>query len=175
MLILGIDPGLRVTGYACLDTGADEPRLVEAGVIRLGRDGARNAATIAERLVELDADLSAIFARLRPAAVAVEAVFAHPKHPATAITMGHARGVILLCVRRAGPALIELRPGAVKKFLTGNGQAGKAQMQDAVQARLRLVSRPEPADVADAIAIALCAACRGHLAGAGPFQVPLGA
>jgi crossover junction endodeoxyribonuclease RuvC len=174
MTILGIDPGLRVTGYACLDASHDEPAIVEAGVIRLGRDGARNAATIAERLLELDADLSAIIARLRPSAVAVEAVFAHPKHPATAITMGHARGVILLCVRRADLQLVELRPGAVKKFLTGNGQAGKPQMQDAVQARLRLAARPEPADVADAIAIALCAACRGCLTGAGPYQVPLG-
>jgi crossover junction endodeoxyribonuclease RuvC len=78
--------------------------------------------------------------------------------------MGHARGVILLAIRRANLPLLELKPNAVKKFLTGNGHASKEQMQDAVRARLRLAEPPDPPDVADAIAIAMCAASRMELA-----------
>jgi crossover junction endodeoxyribonuclease RuvC len=74
--------------------------------------------------------------------------------------MAHARGVILLNIRRRAHTLVELKPNEVKKFLTGYGHAAKDQMQDAVQTRLRLPARPEPPDVADAIAIALCAAFR---------------
>ncbi|MFN0132669.1 MAG: crossover junction endodeoxyribonuclease RuvC [Phycisphaerales bacterium] len=177
MRVLGIDPGLRITGYACVE-GAGR-RLVEAGVIRLGggaakrgeKGGARDASggagdraraseLLAARLMELDADVREVLERLKPEAAAVEALFAHYKHPATAIGMAHARGVILLNVRRAGIRLVEFRPNAVKKFLTGHGHAGKVQMQDAVRDRLGLSARPEPADVADAIAIALCGSWR---------------
>jgi crossover junction endodeoxyribonuclease RuvC len=136
-------------------------------VIRLARStsGAlareRSAASVSERLAELDGEVRGIIERLRPGAVAVEALFAHYKHPATAIVMGHARGVLLLAVRRAGLELIELRPAEVKKSLTGNGQADKAQVQRAVQARLGLAEVPKPPDMADAIAIAWCALARG--------------
>jgi crossover junction endodeoxyribonuclease RuvC len=77
--------------------------------------------------------------------------------------MGHARGVILLAARAAGRRLVELKPNEIKKFLTGHGHASKEQMQGAVQGRLRLAAPPEPPDVADAIAIAMCAASRGAL------------
>ncbi|MFN7019942.1 MAG: crossover junction endodeoxyribonuclease RuvC [Phycisphaerales bacterium] len=163
--ILGIDPGLRVTGYACLERplGArgDAARLggagggvrvVEAGVIRL-----KPTRSISHRLAELDADLAEIFDRTRPAVAAVEKLYAHYKHPTTAIVMGHARGVVLLSIRRAGVELVELGATQVKKSLTGNGHAGKGQMQEGVRVQLGLNARPEPADVADAMAIALCA------------------
>ncbi len=158
MRVVGIDPGLRITGYACVDGNGAEPSLLEGGVFRLA--SGRADRSIADRLAELDADLRALLDRLRPDAVAVEALFAHYKHPATAITMAHARGVILLCIRRAGLQLVELRPNEIKKFLTGHGHASKPQMQGAVQSRLRLAKRPDPPDIADAIAIALCAASR---------------
>src|SRR5205823_2429861 len=103
----------------------------------------------------LHQDVEELLDRLRPSMVAVESLFAHYKHPATAIAMGHARGVILLCVRRSGLRLVELRPNEIKRFLTGFGHASKPQMQAAVRARLRLEATPEPPDVADAIAIAL--------------------
>jgi crossover junction endodeoxyribonuclease RuvC len=160
---LGIDPGLQVTGYGCVDARASDPTLVEAGVFRLRTHQAGERVPIADRLLELHTDLTALLERLRPETVAVEAIFAHYKHPATAITMGHARGVILLAVRAAGVRLVELRPNEIKKFLTGNGHASKEQMQGAVQARLRLPAPPEPPDVADAIAISLCAATRAVL------------
>lgn len=162
MRFLGIDPGLRITGYGCVEPrdGGMDFGLVEAGVVRLQSIRAGKTVPVADRLLELHTDVAAIIERLRPDAVAVEQVFAHYKHPATAIAMGHARGVILLAVRGAGLRLVELKPNAIKKFLTGHGHASKEQMQAGVQARLRLPTRPEPPDVADAIAIALCAASR---------------
>jgi len=167
--VLGIDPGLRITGYACLEpagreggggttgrvartAGTGVARLVEAGVVRLS-----SQCSVADRLAELDADLRDLLERLQPGIVAVEKLYAHYKHPTTAIVMGHARGVVLLNIRRAGLTLVELGATEVKKSLTGNGHAGKVQMQDGVRVQLGLASRPEPADVADAAAIALCA------------------
>ncbi|MBX3375372.1 MAG: crossover junction endodeoxyribonuclease RuvC [Phycisphaeraceae bacterium] len=160
MRVLGIDPGLRITGYGCVESARLDPTLIEAGVFRL--TGAGKRETVSDRLLELETDIAALIERLRPETVAVEALFAHYKHPATAISMGHARGVILLSIRRAGLTLVELKPNEVKKFLTGNGHAGKEQMQEAVKDRLGLKAAPEPPDVADAIAIAMCAAARAQ-------------
>lgn len=161
MRILGIDPGLRLTGYGCVESrGGGEPALVEAGVLRLKVMSGGKRTPVSDRLLELHGDIRGLLTRLEPEMVAVESLFAHYRHPATAISMGHARGVILLCIREAGLRLVELRPNAVKRFLTGHGHAGKPQMQAAVRARLGLDFTPEPADVADALAIAMCAASR---------------
>lgn len=184
MRILGIDPGLRLTGYACVDGLGDSPALIEAGVLRLSRTtsngnggagappASRTASTpglkpravsarsVSDRLAELDTDFRELLARLRPAAVAIESLFAHYKHPATAIVMGHARGILLLAVRQADLRLIEYKPNEIKKSLTGHGHAAKDQMQRAVQTHFGLAEPPRPPDVADAIAIALCAARR---------------
>jgi crossover junction endodeoxyribonuclease RuvC len=185
MRILGLDPGLRLTGYGCIEIADEgepdgvwggECRLVEGGVFRLGgrgtRDGRRgttgegktpadrSAASVSARLVELERDLTDALERLKPDVVAVESLFAHYKHPATAIIMGHARGVILLAIRKAGIDLREFKPNEVKKSLTGHGHAEKGQMQRAIAARFGLAGVPKPPDVADAIAIALCAATR---------------
>ena len=165
MRILGVDPGLQRTGYAVLDCAASVecPEVIEAGVFRLTR-----GESIADRLVELDRDLAEAIERLRPDAAAVEKLFSHYKRPTTAVVMGHARGVILLAVARAGLPLHELEPATVKKSLTGSGRAGKEQVQRAVQGQLKLAAMPEPSDVADAIAIALCAARRRAFAPPSP-------
>jgi len=162
MRTLGIDPGSRLTGFGCVEGDRGEVRLIEAGVIRLcGANGNGSKHPLASRLAELEGDVADLLARLRPELVAVEALFAHYRHPATAITMGHARGVILLAIERAGMPLVELKPNAVKKALTGHGHAGKGQIQRAVQDLFRLPELPTPPDVADAVAIACCAAWRG--------------
>jgi len=168
MRILGIDPGLQITGYGCIEGAAHTATLLEAGVLRFAKNPDKTARSVADRLSELDRDLGALLDRLRPDAVGVEELFSHYKHPTTAIIMGHARGVILLNIKRAGMELIELRPTMVKKSLTGNGHASKGQMQRAVQARFGLARTPSPPDVADALAIALCASVRtlgGQIAG----------
>jgi crossover junction endodeoxyribonuclease RuvC len=151
--ILGIDPGLRITGYGLvgLDHGSLEPRLIEAGVIRL------NAKLSLElRLNQLHRDLAELIDEHTPTHLAVEKLYAHYKHPRTAIIMGHARGVILLCAQQRGVAIEHLPSTEVKKAVTGYGHASKQQMQRAVQAQCRLPEPPSPPDVADAIAIALC-------------------
>jgi crossover junction endodeoxyribonuclease RuvC len=189
MRVVGIDPGLRLTGYACLDdlgttASGDRARIVEAGVFRLGQRRDRRGAVVAEltesgiasvsaRLEELDRDIRDLLARVKPDAVAVESLFAHYKHPATAIIMGHGRGVILLAVRQAGLPLMEFKPNLVKKGMTGHGLAKKDQMQRAVQSLFGLAEPPSPPDVADAIAIAWCALRRRSVADAvisGPTQ-----
>lgn len=131
--------------------------LVDAGVLRLDA-----GCSISHRLGELDADFRELLARLKPDVVAVECLYAHYKHPATAIAMGHARGVLLLAIRQASLPLVELRPTEVKKSLTGYGQAQKPQMQDAIRVAFGLAEPPSPPDIADALAIALCAERRAE-------------
>lgn len=165
MVVLGIDPGLRITGYGCVRAGFSKHSLVEAGVIRLSRNDKEEggAASVSKRLVELERDFCALLDRLSPAAVAVEALFAHAAHPATAMIMGHARGVLLLQIAKRKLKLIELSPRLVKKTMTGSGRAEKQQMQRAVQEYFSLAELPKPPDIADALAIALCAAERTRL------------
>lgn len=154
MRVVGIDPGLQRTGYAVLHAVADHPSrtpaLHEAGVFRF-----KPARTVAERLVELEQDLTALLARAEASVVCVEKLYAHYNHPTTAIVMGHARGVILLVAQRMGLRLIELPSTEVKRAVTGNGHASKEQVQSTVQALLALPAPPSPTDVSDAIAIAL--------------------
>jgi crossover junction endodeoxyribonuclease RuvC len=157
--VLGIDPGLARTGYGCIEvdlsTPSEAPGLIEAGVLRLKRE-----TSVPARLVELERDLLDLIDRVRPVCVCVESLFAHYGHPRTAIVMGHARGVILLAAARAGLRVLELPPAEVKKSVTGNGRASKEQVQQAVAMLLGLASAPEPADVADAIGIAICGSRR---------------
>jgi len=155
--ILGIDPGLQVTGYGCVDADGRASRLalVEAGVLRL-----KAKATLAFRLAQLREDLEALLDELHPQVMVVEKLFSHYRHARTAIIMGHARGVVLLAGEMRGLQIEELAPTEIKRAVTGHGHASKHQMQRAVMTQCGLSALPEPHDVADAIAIALCAARR---------------
>jgi crossover junction endodeoxyribonuclease RuvC len=165
MRCLGIDPGLNTTGFGCVEQDGAGPdlRLVDGGVIRLtrvGRGEDARAESVAARLIELERDLAGLIGELRPDAIVVEEVFAHRAHPATSIVMGHARGVVLLTARKAGVRLIEYKPTAIKKAVTGNGHASKGQIQEAVRGILGLAAAPSQADMADAIAMAVCGVWR---------------
>ena len=151
MRILGIDPGLRITGYGVIDFTPRRSALIDGGVIRLDAK-----AAVADRLVELHTELESILDEHKPEMMAVEQLYAHYAHPRTAILMGHARGVIILAARRRGIRFEQYAANRIKIATTGNGHAGKAQMQRAIQAQWNLPAPPEPADVADALAIALC-------------------
>jgi crossover junction endodeoxyribonuclease RuvC len=153
--ILGIDPGTNITGYGMLAVSGREPTVIEAGTIRT-----TTKAELATRITQIYTDLCEILDEHKPDVVAVEQLYSHYAHPRTAITMGHARGVILLACEQRNIPVRHLAATQVKKSLTGNGQATKLQMQRAVQALCRLDEPPTPADVADAIAIALCASRR---------------
>lgn len=156
MRVLAIDPGLKRTGYACLEPAAGAPpRVLDAGCFVF--DPRR---TVADRLVELDADLRALLERLSPTHSAVERVFSHVERPGPAIVMGHARGVILLALSQCAIEIIELPPATVKKALTGSGRATKDQMGRAVASALELPAAPAPHDIADAMAIGLAAMAR---------------
>ena len=152
MRILGIDPGLQITGYGVVDCDDPQrPKLIDAGVIRL-----KAKEPIPQRLVELERELSDLVDECKPDICAVEQLYSHYKHPRTAILMGHARGVILLVAARHGIQIEQFAANRIKQSLTGYGHAGKQQMQRAIQAQWNLKKLPEPADVADAIAVALC-------------------
>lgn len=154
--VLGIDPGTRVAGYAVIDFNArGDASILDAGVCRLD-----DKADLAVRLRQLFDDVNAILDEHAPTHLALEAIFSHPEHARTAIQMAHGRGVVLLAAEMRGIPVAELPPAEVKRALTGNGRASKAQMQQAVRSQCGLATLPEPSDVADAIGIALTAARR---------------
>jgi len=153
MRILGIDPGLQICGYACLDILEETENLIEAGVFRTVSDSA-----LEEKLNQIADDIKLLLKRFEPEIVAVEELYSHYAHPKTAILMGHARGVIL---QKCAEVAVEVRsfsPTRIKKSITGNGRASKEQIQRTIQTILSLRDLPEPNDVADATAVALCCA-----------------
>jgi len=153
MRILGIDPGLNLCGYAVIESSGRSFKLREAGVLRTKAD-----TRLEVRLQQIASDITIILENFHPELMAVEQLYSHYQHPQTAVLMGHARGVIL---QKAASFKIPVESFAatrIKKSLTGNGRATKNQMQLSIQSLLNLKSMPEPADVADAIAAALCGA-----------------
>ena len=156
MRILGIDPGLQITGYGVVDWRPVKPVLVDGGVIRL-----TPKTPLADRLIELEQELDSIVVEHKPVVCAVEQLYSHYAHPRTAILMGHARGVILLVAARHGLRIEQFAANRIKQSVTGNGHASKVQMQRAVQSQWNLPKLPEPPDVADALAVALC--CGMHM------------
>ncbi|MHC4424744.1 MAG: crossover junction endodeoxyribonuclease RuvC [Planctomycetota bacterium] len=153
MRILGIDPGLQVCGYACLEVEPDEEKLIEAGVIRTAGDEA-----LEQRLNRIAEDTESLLKSFTPDVVAVEELYSHYAHPKTAILMGHARGVILQKCAEAAIGVRSFSATRIKKSITGNGRASKEQVQRTIRTILSLSELPEPSDVADAIAAALCCA-----------------
>jgi len=154
---MGIDPGLRITGFSVLELrdGAIEPRLLEAGVVRIAQ-----GKSLAHRVAELHSEISGIMDEAKADVLAIEALYSHYKVPRTAILMAHARGVIVLAAQQHSMDVVDLPPNEVKKAVTGYGHASKLQMQQAVQSQFNLKELPEPADMADAIAIGACCARR---------------
>jgi crossover junction endodeoxyribonuclease RuvC len=152
--VLGVDPGLRTTGYAVLEVGARRPLLCEAGVIRSEHD--HLPAGLADRIRSVYDGIRDALEQLHPQVVVVEQLYAHYAHPRTAILMAHARGAILLASRQRDLPIISYNATRVKKTVTGNGRAPKDQVQRTIQRELGLARLPEPADVADALAVALC-------------------
>ena len=152
--ILGLDPGLQVTGYGVLEVTPSGPRVCDAGVIR-SADG-RDPADMARRVKALYDGLCEVLDEWQPSAMAVEQLYAHYEHPRTAILMAHARGAFFLAGAQRNVPVNSYASTKVKKLVTGSGRASKEQMQHAVMRELNLAKLPEPHDVADALAIALC-------------------
>jgi crossover junction endodeoxyribonuclease RuvC len=152
--VLGVDPGLQVTGYGVVEGSSRGPSICEAGIIRSGE--ARESGDMAPRLLALYNGIVEVMDQFRPQAVAVEQLYAHYNHPRTAILMAHARGVIFLAAAQRCLPVLGYNATRIKKTVTGSGRAPKDQVQRAVQRELGLAALPEPPDVADALAVALC-------------------
>jgi len=152
--ILGIDPGLNTTGYAVVEATDGGPRMLEAGFIKSAER--RATPDMARRLKVLYDGVIAVIDQFGVGELAVEQLYAHYDHPRTAILMGHARGAILLAGGQRGLGVASYAATRIKKAVTGSGRAGKEQMQLAMLREFRLPTMPEPHDVADAMAIALC-------------------
>jgi crossover junction endodeoxyribonuclease RuvC len=153
MRVLGIDPGLGTCGYAVLDRSGSQDTVVEAGTIQTNE-----RLPIEQRLNQIAIDIEAVLGRFEPEVVAIEQLYSHYAHPRTAILMGHARGVILQKCAEADIEVKSFSATRIKKSITGNGRASKEQVQRTIQMLLALEEMPQPADVADAMAAALCCA-----------------
>lgn len=151
MKILGIDPGLDRTGWAVLEKdGAAPPRLICSGLIHTAKN-----TLLEKRLAAIFDELSSLIKSHSPDEAAIEEVF-FSKRADTQANTTHARGVILLACEKGGVPISAYNPKVIKKTVSGNGAAEKKQIQRVVQITLNLVSIPEPDDVADAMAAALC-------------------
>ncbi len=152
MFVLGIDPGLSRCGYGCVEArpGGRGARAVALGVLRTPTD-----APVPERLAELQRELRALIAELRPAAVAVEKVF-FQSNVRTAIGVAQASGLALAEAVAAGAVVAEYTPNQVKEAVAGWGGADKGEVERMVQVLLGIDQPLRPVDAADAAALALC-------------------
>ena len=149
--VLGIDPGTAVTGYGVVSQGQDgRYKLLECGVIRTSANRALPA-----RIREIFQGIEEVIDRFQPSAVAVEDVF-QGKNVRSALTLGHARGAILLAAALKDLHIAEYSPREIKKVVVGTGGATKHQVAYMAQRHLRLKEPPAPADAADGVAAALC-------------------
>lgn len=163
MRVLGVDPGLTRCGLGIVDSDSRRTlSLVEVGVLRTPTD-----MPIQQRLLTISAGIEEWIVRHDVDAVAVERVFAQHN---VASVMGTAQvaGLAMVAAARAGLPLGMHTPSEVKAAVTGSGRADKPQVQEMVRRILRLAERPEPADAADALALAVCHLWRGGTPGAGP-------
>ena len=149
--ILGVDPSLACTGYGVIDVAGTHVAVCEAGVIRTSSE-----LPLARRIEQIYRCGAELFDRFHPDVMAIEQVHSAYRHPRTAILMAHARGAMLLCAAQHDVPVEGYSPTRVKKSLAGAGRATKRQIQRVVQQELGLAHVPEPDDVADALAVALC-------------------
>ena len=151
MRVLGIDCGTEITGFGIAEfDDRHDLRYVACGAIRLEK-----SAGFAQRLCSVFDVLCALIEKNQPDVVAVEEVF-YSVNARSALKLGHVRGVALLSASRYGLPIAEYAPLAIKSAVTGYGRAEKHQVQEMVMRLLKLAERPDSADAADALAIAIC-------------------
>lgn len=150
MFVLGIDPGLSVTGYGVVTEEGGRGSVAAAGVIRTDSE-----AAVPMRLLELHSDVKALISEHRPVSMAVERLFVN-RNLQTASSVAKAVGVIMLAAAEHRVPVFEYTPSQVKTAVAGYGDATKDQVVKMVVKRLRLTETPAPADTADALAAALC-------------------
>ena len=150
MKILGIDPGTAITGFGVIEAGV-KTEMIDAGVVRTPAN-----QSLAERLHTIYKELTQLIGEYRPDQIAVEELY-FAANVTTAISVSHARGVVMLCAAEAQVSNIgEYTPLQIKQALTGYGRAEKHQIQEMVRLVLNLNQPPKPDDAADALAVAIC-------------------
>lgn len=148
--ILGIDPGLRRTGYGAIECSGARARLLEAGIV-----APPVSAPLEERLRQLHRGISDVVAATAPDVMVIEELYTTYKNPSTAVLMAHARGVLCLAGAQHGVPVRTLGHSLVKRALIGSGTARKDQVNAMITQLLGLRRRPEPNDVSDALGLAL--------------------
>lgn len=151
MKVLGIDPGTATTGFGVIEKKQGKLLSIDYGVFSTPKELA-----MSNRLLIIYEDIKEIIEHHKPDIIAVEQLF-FARNVTTAITVGQARGVVLLAAQKSDLKLVEFTPLQVKQSVTGYGQATKKQVQEMVKKILSLDTIPKPDDAADALAIAICA------------------
>jgi crossover junction endodeoxyribonuclease RuvC len=150
VIVLGVDPGTAVTGYAFLEERAGRIAVLEYGVVR-----SRSTDPLPRRLEKIHRELGVLIETYSPQVLALESIFL-AKFPQSALILGHARGAIMVAAQSRGIPVEEYAPRLVKKAAVGRGGASKDQVAALMQSHLKLRDLPKPADAADALAIAFC-------------------
>ena len=157
MRVLGIDPGTATTGYAVVEETVGDLQMIALGVITTPAK-----TPLPSRLQTIHNELKEIVAEFEPEAAAVEELF-FSRNARTAMSVGHARGVILLALADSNLPIAEYTPMQIKQAVTGYGNANKHQVQEMVRMLLALSETPKPDDAADAAAVAICHLHRAKL------------
>ena len=150
MRILGIDPGIAIMGYGIIDLEQNKVKVIENGVITTS-----SKTRTPERLQILYDNLDEIIKEFKPDEYSIEELFFN-QNVKTAITVGHARGIQVLCAEKNNLPIYEYTPLQIKQAITGYGRASKRQMQLTVTRLLNLKEMPKPDDAADALSLPLC-------------------
>jgi crossover junction endodeoxyribonuclease RuvC len=150
MIVLGIDCGSEITGYGVVDGDGRALRIVDAGAIKVS---SKNG--LSTKLLTIFSALQEVIEKNHPECVAIENVF-YAVNAKSALKLGHVRGVAMLAASSAGLSVAEYAPLTIKSAVVGYGKAEKSQVQEMVARLLGLKARPDPPDVADALAIAIC-------------------
>lgn len=152
MRIIGVDPGIAITGWGVVESSAtdDQVHLVAYGAITTPAH-----TPLPNRLQTIYAELGELLAQWQPGSAALEELF-FSKNVKTAMSVGHGRGVAMLALANAGLTIAEYKPLEVKQAITGYGGADKLQVQTMVKLLLKLPDIPRPDDAADALAVAIC-------------------
>ena len=153
MRILGIDPGIAIVGFGLIEADRGRTQLLNYGAITTPA-----GLPLARRLVQIEQDMEALIAQLKPDAIAVEELF-FSNNITTGIAVAHGRGIILCTAEKSGVPLYEYTPMQVKQAITGYGKAVKKQIQEMTRIMLHLESVPKPDDTADALGMAIA---HGH-------------
>lgn len=150
MRILGIDPGIAIVGFGLIESNRGSVRMLQYGAVTT-----EAGLPLATRLVQIENDMTALIAQLKPDEIAVEELF-FSKNITTGIAVAHGRGVILCTAERLGVPIFEYTPMQVKQAVAGYGLADKKQVMDMTKRLLKLKAVLKPDDAADALAIAIC-------------------